>query len=88
MSTTTLTSKGQITLTKAVRDRLSLKQGDRLQIGVTRDGSVTLKREQLPSLDSAFGMLHRLALPRPPSISEMRTAVLARARRKHSGKHA
>lgn len=88
MSTTTLTSKGQITLTKAVRDRLSLKQGDRFQIGVGRDGSLTLRREELPSLDSAFGALHRLAPRKPVSISEMRTAVLARARRKHSGKQA
>ncbi len=88
MNTTTLTSKGQITLPKAVRDRLSLKQGDRFQIGIGRDGSLTLKREHLPSLDSAFGALHRLAPRKPPSISEMRTAVLARARRQHSGPQA
>ena len=88
MSITTLTSKGQITLTKAVRDRLSLKQGDRFHIAVGRDGSVTLKREQLPSLDRAFGMLRQLALRKPPSISEMRKAVRARARRKHSGNRA
>ena len=88
MSTTTLTSKGQITLTKAVRDRLALKQGDKFQIGVGRDGSVILKREAGPSIDSAFGALHRLSPPKPPSISDMRAAVLARARLKHSGKKA
>jgi AbrB family looped-hinge helix DNA binding protein len=86
MSTTTLTSKGQITLTKAVRDRLSLKQGDTFQIGVGQDGSLTLTREQRPSVDSAFGALHRLAPRKPPSLSRMRAAVLARARRKHAGK--
>lgn len=84
MSTTTLTSKGQITLTKAIRDRLALKQGDRFQLAVSRDGAVTLKREQSPTLDGAYGMLHRLARPKPVSIVAMREAVLRRARRKAS----
>lgn len=45
-STTTMTSKGQITLTKVIRDRLVLKKGDRLRISVGKDGSLTLRREQ------------------------------------------
>ena len=86
MSTTTLTSKGQITLSKAVRDRLSLKQGDTFQIRVGHDGSLNLKREQRPTIDDAFGALHRLAPRKPPSIAQIRAAVLARAKRKHSAK--
>jgi antitoxin PrlF len=82
MSTTTLTSKGQITLSKAIRDRLALKQGDRFEMSVTRDGTVTLKHEAPPSVDRAYGMLHRLARPKPPSVAQMRTAVRLRASRK------
>ena len=36
----TLTSKGQITLPKEVRDSLSLKEGDRVSFVVEADGSV------------------------------------------------
>jgi AbrB family looped-hinge helix DNA binding protein len=36
MSTTTLTSKGQITLPKDIRDRLALKQGDRFLVSIER----------------------------------------------------
>ena len=86
LSTTTLTSKGQITLPKAIRDRLALKQGDRFQVAVGRDGSLTLEREQQPPLEGAYGMLHRLAGRNPVSITEMRAAVRRRAKRKHSVK--
>lgn len=82
MSTTTLTSKGQITLSKAIRDRLALKQGDRFQLSVARDGTVTLKHEAPPAIERAYGMLHRLARRTPPSVAQMRSAVLLRAKRK------
>jgi AbrB family looped-hinge helix DNA binding protein len=85
---TTLTSKGQITLTKAIRDRLVLKKGDRLRISISPDGSVTLRREQEPHFGDAFGILHRLARRRPPSVSEMRAAVRQRMRRKAAGERA
>lgn len=88
MSGTTLTSKGQITLPKAIRDRLALKQGDRFQVAVGRDGSLTLEREQPAPIEGAFGMLQRLARRKPVSISEMRAAVRQVAKRKHPAKRA
>jgi len=42
MSISTLTSKGQITIPKSVRDRLRLKTGDRLEFRVEEDGSVRI----------------------------------------------
>ena len=42
MSTTTLTSKGQMTLPKAVRDELGLQPGDRLDCLVQPDGTIRL----------------------------------------------
>jgi antitoxin PrlF len=83
MSSATLTSKGQITLPKAIRDRLALKQGDRLQVTVGPHGMLTLKREEPPPLENAYGMLQRLAKSSPASIREMRAAVQQRAKRKH-----
>jgi AbrB family looped-hinge helix DNA binding protein len=83
MSTTTLTSKGQVTLPKAVRDRLALKRGDRLRVTVASDGRVTLERERQPPVDQVCGLLRRLAPRRPASIAAMRAAIRRRARRKH-----
>jgi antitoxin PrlF len=86
MSATTLTSKGQITLPKAIRDRLALKQGDRFRVAVARDGCVTLEREQPPPIDGAYGVLRRLSRRKPVSVATMRAAIRERARRKHRGK--
>jgi len=88
LSSTTLTSKGQITLPKDIRDRLALKQGDRFEVAIGLDGSLTLERKQPPPLERGFGMLHRLAKRKTASIAEMRAAVRQRAKKNHSVKRA
>ena len=42
MPTSTITSKGQITIPKKVRERLHLREGDRLEFCVEEDGSLKL----------------------------------------------
>jgi AbrB family looped-hinge helix DNA binding protein len=42
MSEAKMTSKGQITLPKAIRERLGLKKGDRVRFIVDDDGKVRL----------------------------------------------
>ena len=70
-----LTSKGQATIPKAVRDHLRLKPGDRVKFFLHRDGSVVLLpklpasalrgmvrgRQTLPQMDEASGP----PMPRP-----------------------
>ena len=73
MATATLTSKGQITLPKSIRDHLHVDAGDRLEFAIQADGSVRIEapRSRLSELQ---GMLRRPGR-RPVSVEEMRRAI-------------
>ena len=49
-----MTTKGQLTIPKRVRDVLMLEAGDRVDITLTRDGAALL-RPIAPALGSCFG---------------------------------
>lgn len=51
MPTATVTSKGQITIPKPVRDELGLRKGDRVAFRVLEDGSVVVEPETVEILD-------------------------------------
>jgi len=51
MPTATVTSKGQITIPKAVRDELGITEGDRVAFRVLEDGSVVVEPETVEILD-------------------------------------
>jgi AbrB family looped-hinge helix DNA binding protein len=51
-----MTSKGQITIPKAVRERLQLEPGDKVYFDVREDGSVVMVARNEP-LEGLFGML-------------------------------
>ncbi|MGA2905077.1 MAG: AbrB/MazE/SpoVT family DNA-binding domain-containing protein [Candidatus Korobacteraceae bacterium] len=73
-----ITSKGQATIPKAVRDHLHLKCGDRVKFFVHPDGTVVL----LPKVpvSALRGMLKSLRAPvTPVTIEEMREAAAAGA---------
>src|SRR3546814_9652511 len=79
---TTVSTKGQVILPKAIRERLHWKAGTRLVIESTPDG-VSLKAAALfprTEVDAVFGSL---AFDGPAkSIEEMDAAVVAEARRR------
>jgi len=54
----TLTSKGQTTIPKVVRDRLGMRAGDRMTFTVMSDGVVVLRLKNKSAADLA-GLLHR-----------------------------
>lgn len=56
MSRATLTSKGQLTVPKDVRDQLGLKSGDRVVFEL-EDDSVRLRVERRKSLNELMGSL-------------------------------
>ena len=73
MPTSTLTSKGQITLPKQVREKLGLQTGSRVDFVIDPSGRVTLK-----PLNSDFRLLKgivRARRKRPVSIAEMNEAI-------------
>ena len=45
-ATATITSKGQITIPRDIRDRLGLHQGDELEFLVQEDGTTVIRRAQ------------------------------------------
>jgi antitoxin PrlF len=64
MAITTLTSKGQITLPKEVREHLHLGKGDRLEFVIRGDGEVQVK-PVAGSYRELLGMLRRPGRPLP-----------------------
>ena len=84
MSTATLTSKGQTTIPKDIRDGLSLEPGDKLDFHLLSNASATL-RVRRGSLDDFIGILHvpgRKAM----TVDDVKTAIAKTLRLKHAPK--
>lgn len=78
MVTATLTSKGQLTIPKAVRDSLHLHTGDLVAFVVHDDAQAVLK-PVTKSVDEVFGRLYSAAQS-SKSVEEMKVAVAERIR--------
>ncbi|HWM91486.1 MAG TPA: AbrB/MazE/SpoVT family DNA-binding domain-containing protein [Thermoanaerobaculia bacterium] len=78
MPTATLTTKGQITLPREVREHLHVGEGDRVEFEIGSDGKVQV-RPVTGSADELFGVLRRPDA-RPRSIEEMDEGIAALAR--------
>jgi AbrB family looped-hinge helix DNA binding protein len=68
MTTATVTSKGQITLPKAVRDRLGLAAGDKVEF-IETEGGVFQLRPATRDLRELKGVIPRPA--KPVTIEDM-----------------
>jgi AbrB family looped-hinge helix DNA binding protein len=73
MKVTTLTSKGQVTIPKHIRDALQLKGGDKIAFRLGPDG-VRLMPQTLKARD-LFGILERPGKRKALSVEQMDTAV-------------
>ena len=58
MALATITTKGQVTIPKAVRDSLKLDTGDMIEFVVTKNGEA-LVRPISKKVDDVFGKLHK-----------------------------
>jgi antitoxin PrlF len=77
MAQVTITSKGQVTIPKSIREELSLFAGDKVEFVITENNE-TIMRPITKRVDDVFGRLYkpdRAAL----SVEEMNEAVKKRA---------
>ncbi|HLX08083.1 MAG TPA: AbrB/MazE/SpoVT family DNA-binding domain-containing protein [Thermoanaerobaculia bacterium] len=82
MPKTTLTSKGQVTIPKEIRQRLGLRQGDQLIFHFDESGRLTVEPASPNLLGDLPGLLHHRAGKRPATIEEMDEAVRKAARKR------
>ncbi len=73
MALATLTSKGQVTIPKAVRDSLHLHAGDKVGFVIT-ESKEALLRPVTKKVDDVFGRLHKPGR-KPISIEEMDAGI-------------
>lgn len=80
MPRSTLTSKGQLTLPKLLRDRLRLEPGDRIDFSVDEDGRLIGVPRRRQAADELAGSLRHLAKARPVTLAEMDRVIRQRSR--------
>ena len=80
MSTATLTSKGQITLPKSIRNLFKLQPGHKLEFVITGAGEVCLKPRRL-GLDDLYGMAATL---KKASLEDMNQSIANYHRKKRA----
>lgn len=76
MPSSTLTSKGQTTVPKPVREHLGLQAGDRIDFVIQADGTVVVRPATI-DVTALQGILHRRGMKRV-SVAQMRAAIRRR----------
>lgn len=79
MTSATVTSKGQITIPLAIRQRLGLRAGDRVDFITESDGTIRLLSKK-PDYEALREILHR-PTQKPATIDEMKKAMAEYLRR-------
>jgi len=80
MPSSTVTSKGQVTIPKSIRRALGVAAGDRLDFHLEDEGRVVVRVAAIDALDLK-GILHKPGR-RPVSVEEMNAAIARRGRRR------
>ena len=73
MSLATMTTKGQVTIPKDVRESLRLHAGDKIEVVPTENGEAII-RPITKTVDEVFGSLKRTG-QKPVSVEEMDEAI-------------
>ena len=78
MASATLTSKGQVTIPKAIRESLRLNAGDKIEFVITESREAIL-RPVTRKVDDVFGKLYREGR-KPVSIEKMNAGIRKKMR--------
>jgi AbrB family looped-hinge helix DNA binding protein len=81
MAVATITSKGQVTIPKKIRDKLGLKPGDKVDFEVNDKGKLEVSTKTYSIMDTA-GMLYRPG-QKAKTIEEMNEGVADYFRKKY-----
>lgn len=76
MPESTMTSKGQVTIPKAVREALRLQAGDRLEFVISESGQVLITPVKT-TVAEMYGMLHKPD-KEPVTVEAMNEAIKSR----------
>ena len=77
MPSATLTSKGQLTLPKVIRERLRVRAGDHVDFIVQDDGTIVVRAATV-DVRELRGLLHRKGI-KPLSVEQMNAVIRRRA---------
>jgi AbrB family looped-hinge helix DNA binding protein len=82
--TTTVSTKGQVILPKAVREHRRWKPGTRLVVEETADGVLLVDAPAFAPTrpEDVFGCLHYRG--KPKTLKDMEAAIIAEAKRRHA----
>ncbi|MGH9340444.1 MAG: AbrB/MazE/SpoVT family DNA-binding domain-containing protein [Acidobacteriota bacterium] len=76
MPAATVTTKGQVTVPKKIREQLKLRAGDRLDFVEEAGGKITLRKSSI-SIEELEGILHRPD-QKPLSVRQMNKTIRKR----------
>ena len=86
MSSATLTTKGQVTIPKAIRDYLRLREHDKIEILASNEGEAII-RPVSKKIDDLYGIFEKSAIQKPGmravSTEAMRQAIKNRCKAKY-----
>ena len=77
MYTSTISSKGQVTIPKKIRDYLKVGGFDKIVFIPIEEGKVVITNRQ-NSASELFGMLKHRKRSKPVSVQDMKTAIRSR----------
>lgn len=78
MSIATVTTKGQITIPKEIRDYLKLETGSKVEFVIDESGNVNIVLLNVP-IEALSGVLHRPGM-KSATVEEMEAAIAEGAR--------
>lgn len=81
LSRAKVTSKGQVTLPKTLRDALGIHEGDHIEFAVKAPNNASIRKLAAPG--SSAGALKHLAKNKPLTVEEMDGAIRKHMRKKY-----